>query len=84
MSVFSALAPTAKLAVTLAIVSIGVFYGLLSWFTSAFSGWAFLHHYLLGAQVGKIASVQGWQTLQFAGLPLLQSLVFLFVGLPNY
>lgn len=80
MSVFSALAPTAKLAVTLAIVSIGVGYGLLSWFTSTYPGWAFLHHYLLGAQVGKIATVQGWQTLQFAALPLLQSLVFLLLA----
>lgn len=77
MSVFSALAPTAKLAVTLAIVSIGLFYGALSWFISAYPGAAFLKNYLLGAQVSNIATVQGWQTLQFATLPLLQSVIFL-------
>lgn len=80
MSVFSALAPNAKLAVTLAIVSVGVFYGLVNWFTNIFPGLAFLHNYLLGAQVEKIASVQGWQTLQFAGLPLLQSMLFLLLA----
>lgn len=77
MSVFSALAPTAKLAVTLAIVSIGLFYGALSWFISTYPGAAFLKNYLLGAQVSNIATVQGWQTLQFATLPLLQSVIFL-------
>lgn len=80
MSIFSALAPTAKLAVTLAIVSIGVFYGLLSWFISAYPSWAFLKNYLLGAQVSNIATVKGWQTLQFATLPLLQSMIFLGIA----
>lgn len=77
MSVFSALARTTKLAVTLAIVSIGVFYGVLGWLIAVFPGLAFLKAYLLGAQIGQLSSVQGWQTLQFATLPLLQSLVLL-------
>lgn len=77
MSVFSALARTSKLAVTLAIVSIGVFYGVLGWFISIFPDLVFLKAYLLGAQLTQISSVQGWQTLQFATLPLLQSLVLL-------
>ena len=77
MSIFSALVRTSKLAVTLAIVSIGVFYGALGWFISIFPNLVFLKAYLLGAQLAQISSVQGWQTLQFATLPLLQSLVLL-------
>lgn len=80
MSVFSVLAANTKLAITLAIVSLGVGSALLSWLTSAVPSLAFVHSYLLGAQVAKLTSVQGWQTLQFATLPLLQTLVLLLVA----
>jgi len=77
MSVCSASVRSSKLAVTLAIVSWGVFAFLLNRLTAAFPSLSVLNNYTLGAQVSNIAAVQGWQTLQFAYLPLLQSLLLL-------
>ncbi len=77
MSVFSALVRTAKLAVSLAIVSLGLCFGLLSWFSFYFPDFLFLLGCLPGTQVMQLLALQGWQTLQHAALPLGQSLVLL-------
>ncbi|MEH8017163.1 ABC transporter permease subunit [Rheinheimera muenzenbergensis] len=77
MSVFSALVRTAKLAVGLAIVSLGLCFGLLSWFIFYFPDFLFLLGYLPGTQVMRLLALHGWQTLQHAALPLGQSVVLL-------
>lgn len=77
MSVFSALARSAKLAVSLAIVTLGLCFALLSWFIFYFPDFLFLLAYLPGAQVMQLLPLHGWQTLQLAWLPLLQSSILL-------
>lgn len=77
MSVFSALARSAKLAVSLAIVTLGLCFALLSWFIFYFPDFLFLLGYLPGAQVMQLLPQHGWQTLQLALLPLTQAAVLL-------
>lgn len=77
MSVFSALARSAKLAVSLAIVTLGLFFALLSWFIFYFPDFLFLLGYLPGAQVMQLLAQHGWHTLQLALLPLTQAAVLL-------
>lgn len=77
MSVFSALVRSAKLAVSLAIVTLGLGFALLSWFIFYFPDFLFLLGYLPGAQVMQLLPQHGWQTLQLALLPLTQSAVLL-------
>lgn len=81
MSVFSALVRTAKLAVSLAIVSLGLCFGLLSWFVFYYPDFLFLLGYLPGTQVLQLLPLSGWQTLQHAALPLGQSIVLLTLAI---
>lgn len=77
MSCFSALVRSSRLAVSLAIVSMGLLFALLSWFVFYFPDFLFLLGYLPGAQVMQLLPLQGWVTLQHALLPLGQTLVLL-------
>lgn len=77
MSCFSAMVRSSRLAVSLAIVSLGLLFALLSWFIFYFPDFLFLLGYLPGTQVVQLLPLQGWQTLQHAVLPLLQTLVLL-------
>ncbi len=77
MSIFSGLARSAKLAVSLAIVTLGLSFGLLSWFVFYFPDFLFVLGYLPGTQVIQLLPLYGWQTLQLALLPLVQTAVFL-------
>ncbi|MDP2716823.1 ABC transporter permease subunit [Rheinheimera sp.] len=77
MSCFSAMVRSSRLAVSLAIVSLGLMFALLSWFIFYFPDFLFLLGYLPGTQVIQLLPLQGWQTLQHALLPLLQTLVLL-------
>jgi len=77
MSCFSALVRSSRLAVSLAIVSLGLVFVLLSWFIFYFPDFLFLLGYLPGTQVLQLLPLQGWQTLQHALLPLVQTAVLL-------
>lgn len=77
MSCFSALVRSSRLAVSLAVVSLGLLFALLSWFVFYFPDFLFLLGYLPGTQVIQLLSLQGWQTLQHAMLPLGQTAVLL-------
>lgn len=77
MSCFSALVRSSRLAVSLAIVSMGLLFALLSWFIFYFPDFLFLLGYLPGAQVMQLLPLQGWLTLKHALLPLGQTLVLL-------
>jgi hypothetical protein len=77
MSCFSALVRSSRLAVSLAIVSLGLLFALLSWFIFYFPDFLFLLGYLPGTQVLQLLPQQGWQTLQHAVLPLVQTAVLL-------
>ncbi|MBZ9613104.1 ABC transporter permease subunit [Rheinheimera maricola] len=80
MSVFSALARSAKLAVSLAIVTLGLCFALLSWFIFYFPDFLFLLGYLPGAQVFQLLPLHGWQTLQLAILPIAQAAALLVLA----
>ena len=77
MSCFSAMVRSSRLAVSLAIVSLGLVFVLLSSFVFYFPDFLFLLGYMPGTQVMQLLPMQGWQTLQHALLPLLQTLVLL-------
>lgn len=77
MSCFSAMVRSARLAVSLAIVSLGLVFALLSWFIFYFPDYLFLMGYLPGTQVLQLIQLQGWVTLQHALLPLAQTAVLL-------
>jgi hypothetical protein len=80
MSCFSALVRSSRLAISLAIVSLGLLFALLSWFIFYFPDFLFLLGYLPGTQVLQLLPQQGWQTLQHALLPLIQTAVLLSVA----
>lgn len=77
MSCFSALVRSSRLAVSLAIVSMGLVFALLSWFIFYFPDFFFLLGYLPGSQVIQLLPLQGWITLQHAWLPLIQTALLL-------
>lgn len=77
MSCFSALVRSSRLAVSLAIVSLGLLFVLLSWFIFYFPDFLFLLGYLPGTQIIHLLPQHGWQTLQHALLPLGQSAILL-------
>ncbi|WP_213997666.1 ABC transporter permease subunit [Arsukibacterium sp.] len=80
MTVFSAWARSSRLALSLAIVSLGVVFGLLSWLIYHQPNAAFLLEYMPGAQIWQLIPAQGWQSLQLAALPLAQTAVFLLIA----
>ncbi|WP_019677430.1 ABC transporter permease subunit [Arsukibacterium perlucidum] len=80
MTVFSALARSSRLALSLAIVSLGVVFGLLSWLIYHQPDAAFLLEYMPGAQIWQLIPAQGWQSLQLAALPLAQTAVLLLIA----
>jgi hypothetical protein len=80
MSCFSALVRSSRLAVSLAIVCLGLLFALLSWFIFYFPDFLFLLGYLPGTQVLQLLPLQGWQTLQHALLPMGQTAVLLSVA----
>lgn len=77
MALFSALVRSAKLAVSLAIVSLGLGFAMLSWFVFYFPDFLFLFSYIPGAQVIQLLPLHGWQTFKFAMLPLWQTALLL-------
>jgi hypothetical protein len=80
MAVASALAKSARLAVSLVIVGAGVLIGLMQWLGHYWPKVIVILDYLPGAQLPQLLATAGWGTLQFAWLPLLQTLVLLAVG----
>lgn len=80
MTVFSAWARSSRLALSLAIVSLGVVFGLLSWLIYHQPDAAFLLEYMPGAQIWQLIPAQGWQSLQLAALPLAQTAVLLLIA----
>lgn len=80
MSCFSALVRSPQLAVSLAIVSLGVLFVLLSWLIFHFPDLLFLLGYLPGTQVVQLLPLQGWQTLNYAVVPLVQTILLLITA----
>ncbi|MDX1678550.1 ABC transporter permease subunit, partial [Arsukibacterium sp.] len=80
MTVFSAWARSSRLALSLAIVTLGVVFGLLSWLIYHQPDAAFLLEYMPGAQIWQLMPAQGWQSLQLAALPLAQTAVLLLIA----
>lgn len=80
MAVASALAKSARLAVSLVIVGAGVLIGLIQWLGYYWPTAKVMLDYLPGAQLAELLATTGWETLQFAWLPLVQTLVLLGLG----
>lgn len=80
MALCSALVKSSRLALSLAIVSMGGVAGLLGYLVWHFPDLRSVLGYLPGAQLPMLLGAQGWDTLKYSGLPLLQTLVLLTAG----
>lgn len=80
MALCSALVRSSRLAISLAIVSIGVITGSLGYLVWHFPDLRVVLEYMPGAQLPMLLGAQGWDTLKHCGLPLLQTAVLLLIG----
>ncbi len=80
MALCSAVVRSSRLAISLAIVSMGVLAGLLGYLVWHFPALRGVLEYLPGAQLPVLLGAQGWDTLKHCGLPLLQALLLLIAG----
>lgn len=80
MALASALAKSARLAVSLVIVGAGLLLGLIHWVGIYLPFILVSLDYLPGAQLPQLLATAGWRTLQLAWLPLLQTAVLLTLG----
>ena len=80
MALASALAKSARLAVSMVIVGAGLILGLIHWVGIYFPFILSSLDYLPGAQLPQLLATAGWSTLQLAWLPLLQTAVLLSLG----
>lgn len=80
MALCSALVRSSRLAISLAIVSIGVITGSFGYLVWHFPDLRVVLEYLPGAQLPMLLGTQGWDALKHCGLPLLQTAVLLLIG----
>lgn len=80
MALCSAVVKSSRLAISLAIVSMGVVAGLLGYLVWHFPDLLSVLEYLPGAQLPMLLGAQGWDTLKYSGLPLMQTVVLLIAG----
>ena len=80
MALASALAKSARLAVSLVIVGAGLLLGLIHWVGSYLPFILVSLDYLPGAQLPQLLATAGWRTLLLAWLPLLQTAILLALG----
>jgi hypothetical protein len=80
MAVASALAKSARLAVSLVIVGAGLLLGLIQWAGHYLPVLLQVQDFLPGAQLTELLATAGWGTLQLAWLPLLQTVLLLAAG----
>jgi ABC-type transport system involved in multi-copper enzyme maturation permease subunit len=80
MALCSALVRSSRMAISLAVVSIGVLASVLGYLVWHFPDLRAVLEYLPGAQLPALLGAQGWNTLSHSGLPLLQTAVLLLVG----
>jgi ABC-type transport system involved in multi-copper enzyme maturation permease subunit len=80
MALCSALVRSSRMAISLAIVSIGAVASVLGYLVWHFPDLRAVLEYLPGAQLPALLGAQGWNTLSHSGLPLLQTAVLLLVG----
>jgi len=80
MAMCSALVKSSRMAISLAVVGSGLVLGLLGWAAWYLPVLRELLAYMPGAQIPQVLSQHGWSTLQFTGLPLAQTAVFLLIG----
>ncbi len=81
MALASALVKSNRMAISLVIVGGGVLLGLLGYLVYLQPSLHWMLQYVPGAQIGSLYRSAGWSTLDFAVLPLLQTLVLLAIGL---
>ncbi len=80
MAMCSALVKSSRMAISLAVVGSGVVLGLVGWAAWYLPALRELMAYVPGAQIPQVLSQAGWSTLQYSGLPLAQTAVFLLIG----
>ena len=80
MAMCSVLVKSSRMAISLAVVGSGIVLGLLGWAAWYLPVLQELMAYVPSAQIPQVLSQHGWSTLQFSGLPLAQTAVFLLIG----
>ena len=80
MAMCSALVKSSRMAISLAVVGSGVVLGVLGWVAWYLPMVREFMAFVPGAQISQVLSQAGWSTLQFSGLPLAQTAVFLLIG----
>lgn len=80
MAMCSVLVKSSRMAISLAVVGSGIVLGLLGWAAWYLRVLQELMSYVPSAQIPQVLSQHGWSTLQFSGLPLAQTAVFLLIG----
>jgi len=80
MALISATVKSARLSTMLAIISWGLFTGFFAWLAMKYPVTSFLEGWLPGGQRIDLVKSNAWETLSFALLPIIQMVVFLFVG----
>lgn len=80
MAMCSVLVKSSRMAISLAVVGSGIVLGLLGWAAWYLPVLQELMSYVPSAQIPQVLSQHGWSTLQFSGLPLAQTAVFLLIG----
>ncbi|HFB66465.1 MAG TPA: ABC transporter [Aeromonadales bacterium] len=80
MAMLSATFRSGKLATMMAIIGWGIISGLVTYLIFKFPEMKVLKDWLPGAQRMQLVRSEGWNTLHFTLVPLVQMLIFLFAG----
>jgi len=80
MALVSAVSSSAKQATLFAIVGWIVLWFVLNYVQSKFGPFSFLDWVLPGSQLGSLVKSAGWDTLEFAPIPLVHTVVLLGIG----
>lgn len=80
MAILSALVKSARQATVWAIFIWSFLAGIISGLSHFLPAFAFLNYLIPGYQLAQLAQLSGWQTLQLAATPLVQSFILLAIG----
>ncbi len=80
MALISATVRSARLSTMLAIISWGLLSGFSAWLAMKIPATEFLQGWLPGGQRIDLVKTNGWNTLSYSLLPVLQMIVFLLAG----
>jgi ABC-type transport system involved in multi-copper enzyme maturation permease subunit len=80
MALISATVRSARLSIMLAIISWGLLTGLTAWLAFKYPAVEFIQGWLPGGQRSDLVKSNGWESLNYSILPLVQMVIFLLAG----